>query len=256
MRVEHEQWRNFIRDSGLSGETDCNPAQLNKRDLVFINLGNKNIQPKELYFTPQQQYKKAPPKPEFLLYIQQRQLRLTLDRLSKSFNHLDVLPHHRDLAFVVLNRNTPTAFEEEEEERGEEEDSEDDDRNENRKASDGQSKEGVDKDKSFDFGFTSTPINLSQHPLLSKLVGEKDEIESGTVNALIWELFSLPSVKDRKHEFKFSNNTQGCLINVSTHTRKMDYWQLPDEKAKSGSRPLFDKCRRMQRMVRNGSAPT
>jgi hypothetical protein len=148
---------------------------------------------------------------------------LTLDILAKSFNHLDVLPHHRDLTFAVLNRNAPTAFEEEEKER-EEEDSEDDDRskdddrNKNRKASDGQSKEGVDEEKSFDFVFNSTTINLSQHPLLSKLVGEKDTIESGTVNALIWELFSLPCVKDRKLEFKFSNNTQGCLINVPTHT--------------------------------------
>jgi hypothetical protein len=56
MHIELEQWRNFIRGSGLSGAT-----QLNKRDLVFINLGSNNIQPKELYFTPHQQYKKAPP---------------------------------------------------------------------------------------------------------------------------------------------------------------------------------------------------
>jgi hypothetical protein len=50
VRVEHEQWRNFIRDSGLSGETDYNPTQLNKKGLVFINLGNKNIQPERAVF--------------------------------------------------------------------------------------------------------------------------------------------------------------------------------------------------------------
>jgi hypothetical protein len=61
MRIELEQWCNFIRGSGLSGATNYNPTQLNKRDLVSINLGNNNIQPKELYFTPHQQYKKSPP---------------------------------------------------------------------------------------------------------------------------------------------------------------------------------------------------
>jgi hypothetical protein len=165
----------------------------------------------------QQQYKKAPPKPEFKLYVQQYKLRPTLDILAKSFTHPDVLPHHRDLVFAVVNRNTPNAFEEEEEEI-EDEDREDDDHNENKSTSDGHSKEVSDEEKSFGFGFTSTPINHSKHPLLSKLVGEKDEIESGTVNALIWELISLPNVNERKLTFKCANNTQGCLINVPTRT--------------------------------------
>jgi hypothetical protein len=76
----------------------------------------------------------------------------------------------------------------------------------------------VDEENSFDFGFTSTPINISTHPLLSKLVGEKDEIESGTVKALIWELLSLPNVNNGKLEFKFSKNTQGLLINAPAYT--------------------------------------
>jgi hypothetical protein len=68
--------------------------------------------------------------------------------------------------------------------------------------------------------FTTTTINLSKHPLLSKLIDEKDHTNSGTISALIRELMALLNVVDRKLEFKFANNTQGCLINVLTYTMK------------------------------------
>jgi hypothetical protein len=70
----------------------------------------------------------------------------------------------------------------------------------------------------FDFGFTNIPLNLINYPLLSKSVGEKDEITSSTANELIWELLALPTITNRKVDFDFANNTQGCIVNVPTHT--------------------------------------
>jgi hypothetical protein len=68
--------------------------------------------------------------------------------------------------------------------------------------------------KSFDFGFTSPPINHNRY--LSWLA-RKNETDSGKVKVLIWELLSLPNVNDRNLEFKFAKNTQRCLINVPMH---------------------------------------
>jgi hypothetical protein len=61
----------------------------------------------------------------------------------------------------------------------------------------------------FDFGFSKTPINQTKHPLISKLLIDKsDDIESGAVHALIWELLSLPTVTHRNVQFDFVNNTK------------------------------------------------
>jgi hypothetical protein len=43
MRVEHDQWHSLIKDIDFCESTGYNPTQLNKKDLVCINLGNKNI---------------------------------------------------------------------------------------------------------------------------------------------------------------------------------------------------------------------
>jgi hypothetical protein len=80
--------------------------------------------------------------------------------------------------------------------------------------------EAQNEEEQFDCGFTNSPLNQSKHPLLFKIVWEKDEITSGTVNASIWELPVLLSVMNRKVAFEFVNNTQGCLVNAPTHKSK------------------------------------
>jgi hypothetical protein len=171
MRVEHEQWRNLLRDSDLCDSTDYNPTQLNKKDLVFINLGKKNIAARGLYNTPHQQYKKSPPKLHYRLHVQQRQLRLALESLARHYNTPDVLPQHRELAYTVLSRNIQSAFDDSSDSEDESEGERDED-NEQKSSSD-QNTEGGEapkEEEKFDFGFTNTPINQSTHPLLSKIV--------------------------------------------------------------------------------------
>jgi hypothetical protein len=130
-----------------------------------------------------------------------------------------VLHQHRELAYTVPGQNLPCAFDDCSESDDESEDERHDD--EEQKSGAGQNKEGSEAPKEmeeFEFGFTNTPINQSKHPLISKSVGEKDEITRGMVNVLIWELLALPSITNRKVAFDFVYNTQGCLVNVPTHT--------------------------------------
>jgi hypothetical protein len=89
---------------------DSNPPQLNKNDLFFINMGNKNIDARGLYYTPQQQYKKSPPKPYYRLHVQQRQLLIALESLDRHYNTQDMLPRHRELSYMELSRNISFAF--------------------------------------------------------------------------------------------------------------------------------------------------
>jgi hypothetical protein len=110
MQVEHEQWWAFLQDSGLTSSTAYNPTELNKKNCVFINLCNTNIQPRDLYYYPQQQCKKAPPMPDYRLYVQQRQLAPTIKRLARYYNCYDMLPKHREVAFTVVSRNSPSEY--------------------------------------------------------------------------------------------------------------------------------------------------
>jgi hypothetical protein len=49
------------------------------------------------------------------------------------------------------------------------------------------------------------------------MAGDKESIDSGRINALIWELLPLPMGKDRVVQFDFANESKGCLVNFSSH---------------------------------------
>jgi hypothetical protein len=213
LRMEHDQWRVFVTEEGMSQYCDYNQAYVNMREHSFINLGNKSV---GTYFAPAKQYRVKPTQPSFRLSVPQRQLKAKLRCLAVFFNTSDHTEYDRDLSFAASDRacpnyyNSDSSSEEEDEEDSDEEDIDDGDGDAARAA-------GAADEEPFDFGYTYTPINLKDHPVLSKLTGGKDTVDSGTVNALIWELLSLPQTNNRATAFEFANETKGCMVNVPSH---------------------------------------
>jgi hypothetical protein len=110
------------------------------------------------------------------------------------------------LSFVASSRETPNYFDDDSSDIEEEEKSDDD------RESDA-TEDGPREDSGFDFGYSHTPISHDKFPLLYTLSGDKESIDSGRINALIWELLALPMGKYRGVQFYFANESKGCHVN-------------------------------------------
>jgi hypothetical protein len=111
LRIEHEQWRQFLKgEAELSEYCDYNQSSVLRKDHSFINLGNATISNKSLYYTPSQQYRLQPPKPSFRLNLAQRQLKAQLRSLSFLYNNSYTTTQDRELSFAASGRDTPNYF--------------------------------------------------------------------------------------------------------------------------------------------------
>jgi hypothetical protein len=174
--VEHEQWRAFIRQDDMSQHCDYNQSYANKKEHSFINLGNVSTEP---YFSPAKQYRVKPMLPSFRLSVPHMQLKAQLLSLAVAFNTSDHIEYDIDLSFSATDRTAPNFYNGDSIEE-EEEDSVNDDLGDADAAQRGTT--GTADDQVFHFGYTHSPINLTDHPVLSKLAGGKDTATSGTVN--------------------------------------------------------------------------
>jgi hypothetical protein len=166
-------------------------------------------------FSPAKQYRVKQTQPSCRLSVPQRQLKAKLCSLAVSFNTSDHTEYDRDLSFAASDRVAPNFYNSDSSEE-EDEDSVDGDSGDGNAAAAAAAAAAADE-QPFDCGYTPSPSNLKDHPLLSKLTGAKDTVESGTVNALIWELLSLPQTNNRATNFEFANETKGCMVNVPSH---------------------------------------
>jgi hypothetical protein len=98
----------------------------------------------------------------------------------------------------VSGRETPNFVDDDSSDSEEEEKSDDD------RESDA-TEDGPHEYSGFHLGYSHTPISPDKFPLLYKISGDKESIDSGRINALIWELLALPMGKDRGVQFYFAN---------------------------------------------------
>jgi hypothetical protein len=210
LRVKHDQWRVFARQDDMAQYCDYNQSYVNKKEHAFINLGNISLGP---CFSPAKQYMVKQTQPSFRLSVPQRQLKAKLRALAVSFITSDHTEYDRDLSFAACDRVSPNFYNsdssEEEDEDSVNGDSGDDDTARCHGNSAAAAVAASADEQPFDFGYTHSSINIKDHPILSKLTGGKDTVDSGTVNALIWELLSLPQTNNRATDFEFANETKG-----------------------------------------------
>jgi hypothetical protein len=202
---EHEQWRDSIHQKELSQYCDCKQAYINEKDRAFINLGNVSTEDRLSYFSPAKIYRVKPMQSSFRLSVPQQQMKAQLRSMDVAFNNSDHTEYSRDLSFAAIDRVMPNSYngnnsEEEEEDSGD--DNADDDVEVALKGTTGAAEEQV---HNFDFGYAQYPINIKDHPIISKLTYEKDTADRGTVNTLIWELLSLPHTNNHTATFEFAN---------------------------------------------------
>jgi hypothetical protein len=211
LRIEHEQWQKFLKgEAELSEYCDNNQSSVLRKDHSFINLGNATISDKSLYYTPSQQYRPQPPKPSFQLNLAQRQLKAQLRSLSFLYNNSYTTAQDREFLFAVSDRDTPNYFDDDSS------DSEEEEKLDDGRESDA-TEDGPREDSGFDFGYSHTPISPDKFPLLYKIASDKESIDSGRINALIWELLALPMGKDQGVQFDFANESKGCHVDVPSH---------------------------------------
>jgi hypothetical protein len=120
------------------------------------------------------------------------------------------------LSFAASGRDTPNYFDDDSS-NSEEEEKSDDDRESNA------TEDGPHEDSGFNFSYSHTTISPDKFPLLYNFFGDKESIDSGRINALIWELLALPMGKDRGVQFDFANESKGCLVNVPSHATEKSF---------------------------------
>jgi hypothetical protein len=168
VHMNHEHWRSFIAEFQLGGVCEYNITTIKRVEHQFLNIGDRKIKVSSRFHLPKRQYalnnKNRPRKPEFHVIAEQKNFRAALKSLEAK---AEAFQEQQAAKEVVIEEYS------DEEEEGEEE---------------------------FDNGLRKTNICGDTFPLLQKLPGGKDTIDSNMVSALLEDLKQLPDLMNEKRK--------------------------------------------------------